>query len=165
MEYISMYQKLSEPFIEKYIEKLDMEYISMYQKLSEPFMEKYKGILNNAAITSSWQSKTVAFKKGAIEKTKLYECFDEYFIAYKGIRSDRYSKFNFQYQYLKGNSYESFADFSNNESSFGLSVWTEEKATRYCSELVVKVKVRYEDIARVVQDEGKIRCTKIEILS
>lgn len=43
-----------------------------------------------------------------IEKTDLYECHEDYFYAYKNIRSDRYSHFNFQYQYLPGETYNCF---------------------------------------------------------
>ena len=85
-------------------------------------------------------------------------------IAYKGIRSDRYSNYNFQYQYLPGETYASWCDCSSGENSFGLSVWTEEKAREYCKLLVVKVKINYEDVGRVVHDGGKIRCKKITIL-
>ena len=96
--------------------------------------------------------------------TGLYECHDDYFIAYKGIRRDRYSNFNFQYQYLKGETYETWCDCSADESSFGFSAWTEKGARLYCNELVVRVKVRYEDVGRVVHNGGKIRCFKMEVL-
>ena len=39
--YISIYQKLSESFIEKHIDKVKWNYISMFQTLSESFIEKY----------------------------------------------------------------------------------------------------------------------------
>ena len=48
--------------------------------------------------------------------------------------------------------------------SFGLSVWTENQARDYCNELVVKVKVNYEDVGRVVQDGGKRRCRKLTVI-
>ena len=115
-------------------------------------------------IADSWHYKSVEEKKKAVIDTGLYECHDDYFIAYKGIRRDRYSRFNFQYQYLKGHTYETWCDCSDNEDSFGFSAWTEESVKQYCSELVVRVKVRYEDVGRVVHDDGKIRCFKIEIL-
>ena len=38
---ISIYQTLSEKFIEKYIDKVDLYLISIYQKLSEEFIEKH----------------------------------------------------------------------------------------------------------------------------
>ena len=40
--YISMFQKLSESFIEKHIDKVNWGYISGHQKLSEEFIEKHK---------------------------------------------------------------------------------------------------------------------------
>ena len=97
--------------------------------------------------------------------TGMYECYDDYFIAYKGIRSDRYSAYNFQYQYLPKETYECFADTSNTESSFGLSVWDYENAKEYCDKLIVKCKVYYSDVARVVHHGGKIRCNKITVLN
>src|SRR5574344_694303 len=38
---ISKYQTISESFIEKHIDKVEWDYISKYQKLSEEFIEKY----------------------------------------------------------------------------------------------------------------------------
>ena len=115
-------------------------------------------------VDKSWHYKSVEEKKKAVVDTGLYECHEDYFIAYKGIRSDRYSKYNFQYQYLKGEIYETWCDCSAEENSFGFSAWTESEAKRYCNELVVRVKVRYEDVGRVVHDGGKIRCFKVEVL-
>ena len=40
--YISMYQKLSEQFIEQFKEKVDWIYISKHQKLSEQFIEQFQ---------------------------------------------------------------------------------------------------------------------------
>ena len=115
-------------------------------------------------IADSWHYKSVEEKKKVVMDTGLYECYEDYFIAYKGIRRDRYSAYNFQYQYLKGHTYETWCDCSVDENSFGFSAWTESGARDYCDELVVRVKVRYEDIGRVVHNGGKIRCFKMEIL-
>ena len=161
--YISAYQ-LSESFIREFQDKVDWYCISRYQKLSNEFIEEFKGKLGINKIKESWHYKTTEEKKQAVIATGLYECHEDYFIAYKGIRSDRYSKFNFQYKYEKGGIYESWCDTSNDENSFGLSVWDEKNARGYCNELVVKVKVNYEDVGRVVHDGGKIRCFKIEVL-
>ena len=163
--YISLYQKLSEEFIREFKDKLDWYEISKYQKLSESFIKEFQNKLYFDGIRDSWNYKDESFKKKAIIESKMYECHDDHFIAFKGIRSDRYSKYNFQYQYLKGETYTCHADHSNNENSFGLSVWTEKEATNYCSQLVVKVKVYYKDVARMVHKNGKIRCTKINILN
>ena len=163
-KYISEYQKLSEDFISKFQDKVDWHCISKYQKLSEDFISELKDKLGIKFIKDSWHYKTTEEKKQAIIDTKLYECHEDYFIAYKGIRSDRYSKYNFQYQYEKGGVYESWCDCSNNENSFGLSVWDKDNATSYCKQLVVRVKVKYEDVGRVVHDGGKVRCFKLEVL-
>lgn len=162
---ISTYQKLSEDFIEKFSDKIDWCHIARYQKLSNDFINKYSDRLIMPFIYNSWAYKPTKFKKQAVIDTGLYECHDDYFIAYKGIRSDRYSDFNFQYQYLPGVTYETHADYSNNEGSFGFSAWTYKKAKYYCPELVVKVKIYYEDVARVVHNGGKIRCSKMTVLN
>lgn len=108
---------------------------------------------------------TTQQKKEAVIQTGLYECHDEYFIAYKGIRWNRYSAFNFQYPYLPGETYTTHADYTEEEDSFGFSAWTQERARNYCSELVVKVKIYYEDVARVVHNGGKIRCCRMTVLT
>jgi hypothetical protein len=66
---------------------------------------------------------------------------------------------------MTGETYESFCDCSKNENSFGLSVWTESEAKSYCCGLVIKVKVNYEDVGRVVHNGGKIRCKKFTVLT
>lgn len=38
------------------------------------------------------------------------------------------------------------------------------KESDYCNELVIKVKVYYEDITAVVHNGGKIRCKKLTVL-
>ena len=157
---VSYYQKLSEDFIERHADKVCWVYINLYQKLSEKFRKKH----NIKTSRNNWLYKSTAFKKKAVQNTGLYDCHEDYFIAYKGIRSNRYSRYNFQYKYEKGGVYESTADFTAEENSFGLSAWTEEKARSYCNELVVRVKIYYKDVARVVHVGGKIRATKIEIL-
>jgi len=162
---ISKYQKLSEEFIKEFQYKVNWTGISRYQILSEEFIEEFSDKLYLAEIRDSWNYVDEEFKKKAIIKSKMYECHDDYFIAYKGIRSNRYSKYNFQYKYFPNGTYKCHADHSNNENSFGLSVWTKKEATDYCDELVVKVKVFYKDVARMVHHNGKIRCTKINILN
>ena len=162
--YISANQHLSEDFIREFADKVDWDWISKYQRLSKKFIREFKDDIYMGLITDSWQYKSTEEKKKAVMDTGLYECHEDYFIAYKGIRKDRYSRFNFQYQYLKGHTYETWCDCSIEECSFGFSAWTEEKARDYCNELVVRVKVRYEDVGRVVHDGGKIRCFKLEVL-
>ena len=162
--YISANQHLSENFIREFKDEVNWAWISAYQHLSKEFIEEVKDNLYMNFIADSWHYKSVEEKKKAVMDTGLYECHDDYFIAYKGIRKDRYSRFSFQYQYLKGHTYETWCDCSSNESSYGFSAWTKEGAREYCKELIVRVKVRYEDVGRVVHDGGKIRCFKMEIL-
>ena len=161
---ISKYQHLSEDFIREFKNDVEWLYISEYQHLSKEFIEEFKDKIYMRLSADSWLYKSVEEKKKAVIDTGLYECHDDYFIAYKGIRSDRYSRWNFQYQYLKGETYETWCDCSDNEDSFGFSAWTKKEAREYCDELVVRVKVRYEDVGRVVHNGGKIRCFKLEIL-
>ena len=162
--YISANQHLSENFIREFKDEVNWAWISAYQHLSKEFIEEFKDKIYVNFIADSWHYKSVEEKKKAVMDTGLYECHDDYFIAYKGIRKDRYSRFSFQYQYLKGHTYETWCDCSSNESSYGFSAWTKEGAREYCKELIVRVKVRYEDVGRVVHDGGKIRCFKMEIL-
>ena len=158
---ISIYQKLSEKFIREFQNKIDWYCISEYQKLSSEFIKKF--VLN--IDEDNWLYKTTEFKKQQIIDCGLYECHENYFIAYKAIRNDRYSHYNFQYQYLPNQTYEAHCDCTDNENSFGLSVWTYEGAKNYNGRgLIVKVKVKYEDVGRLVHGENKIRCFKIEIL-
>ena len=162
--YISANQHLSENFIREFKDEVNWAWISAYQHLSKEFIEEFKDKIYMNFIADSWHYKSIEEKKKAVMDTGLYECHDDYFIAYKGIRKDRYSRFSFQYQYLKGHTYETWCDCSSNESSYGFSAWTKEGAREYCKELIVRVKVRYEDVGRVVHDGGKIRCFKMEIL-
>ena len=103
---ISKYQKLSEQLIDKYSDKVNWYNISKYQKLSEEFINKHSDKLNKKLLEDNWNYKDSEYKKSQVVATGLYECYDDHFIAYKGIRSDRYSKYNFQYQYLANNEYE-----------------------------------------------------------
>ena len=51
-KYISMYQKLSESFIEKFANKVDWNCILTYQKLTESFIEKYSDKVNWICISA-----------------------------------------------------------------------------------------------------------------
>ena len=95
---ISINQKLSESFIEKYADRVNWDYISIYQKLSEEFRIKH----NLTISEHSWLYTDTQSKRKAIEDCGLYEFDGDCVLAYKGIRSDNYSKFNFQYKYEVG---------------------------------------------------------------
>ena len=158
---ISINQKLSENFIREFKDKIYWCYIIRFQKLSDDFIKEFELNIDK----DDWLYKSTEFKKKQIIDCGLYECHEDYFIAYKAIRNDRYSHFNFQYQYLPNQTYECHCDCTNNIDSFGLSVWTYESAKDYNDRgLIVKVKVKYEDIGRLVHDSNKIRCFKIEVL-
>ena len=161
-ESISKYQKLSENFIREFQDKIDWLSVSKYQKLSLEFIKEFDLDINK----NNWLYKNTDFKKKQIVDCGLYECHEDYFIAYKAIRIDRYSHYNFQYQYLPNEVYECHCDCTNEDNSFGLSVWTYEGAKNYYNNrgLIVKVKVMYEDVGRLVHNSNKIRCSKIEIL-
>ena len=181
---ISVWQKLSEDFIEANKDCVDWELICKYQKLSENFIRNNINLVNLNIVRdyqtlspefvkefdikfneNNWLYKDSDFKKKKVLETGLYECHDDYFIAYKNIRKDRYSHYNFQYQYLKGETYECHCDTTETENSFGLSVWTKDKAENYHDNgIIVKVKIKYEDVGRVVHEGGKIRCFKFEVL-
>ncbi len=186
---ISEYQKLSEDFIREFQDKVDWRCISKYQPLSEGFILKFKDkviwyfISRYQVVSKEFlaefgfelfgmklynnSDKPASYWKREVQETGLYECYEDFFYAYKGIRSDRYSAFNFQYRYLPGETYECFSDYSDDENSFGLSVWTKEEAEGYCNELVVKVKVYYKDVTAVIYDyseNAKIRCKQLTVL-
>ena len=162
--WISERQHLSEDFIREFKDRVKWGFISKHQYLSDDFIREF----NLSISKDNWLYKDKHFKEQKIRECGLYECHNDYFLAYKSIRKDRYSHYNFQYQYLPGGVYESHADYTDNESSFGLAAWTEEKARDYNnSGIIVVVKIRYEDVARLVydDDDGKIRCTRLEIMS
>ena len=166
---ISIFQELSEPFIEKHGDKIDLFLISRYQKLSKKFIEKYAfDLIFKIEIEDSWHYKTKEEKKSEILETGLYECYDNYFIAYKAVRRDGLSLFNCQYKYKKGKIYETWADTSSSENSFGFGCGTFWHVKNYGEcylSKIIKVKVYYKDVARVVYNGEKIRAFKIEILN
>ena len=159
---ISIYQKLSENFIENYKDKVDWYYISKHQKLSIEFRKKY----NIQIEKDNWLYKPVNFKLKKLKEYGLYEIIDnKYIIAYKGIRSDNYSKYNFQYLYEIGKEYESNCDCHiNNGNSFGLSAWTLKGAKEYCNEKIIKVQIAIKDLGAIVHKGKKLRCSKFKVL-
>ena len=158
---ISYQYILSENFIQEFKNKVDWGRISECQKLSDDFIKEFDLNIDK----DNWLYKSIDFKKQQIIDCGLYECHEDYFIAYKAIRNDRYSHYNFQYQYLPNQTYECHCDCTSNENSFGLSVWTYEGARNYNNrDLIVKVKMKYEDVGRLVHNSNKIRCFKIEVI-
>ena len=85
LNYISMYQKLSEKFIEKHGDKLDWGYISTYQKLPESFIEKYNDKVDWDYI-SKYQTLSEEFIEKYCDKVKwyfisIYQILSEEFIV------------------------------------------------------------------------------------
>ena len=99
-------------------------------------------------------------------KEQGYKKDGSYIYAYKSTRIGGYSLYNFQYKYEIGKEYESHADHNlGNSNSFGLSAWTEEKALDYYSRgELYKVKIHINDIAAIVHDNQKLRCTKFMVV-
>jgi hypothetical protein len=163
-EWISQHQVLSEDFIREFQNKVNWDEISKYQKLSDEFFEEFQDKLPKPS-ENNWLYVSNEVKKKAIEDCGLYEMDGDFVIAYKGIRSNNYSKFNFQYKYEIGNVYESHCDCNNEEeNSFGLSAWTLKRAKEYCNEKIIKVKIHISDIGALVHNYHKIRCFKFEVL-
>ncbi len=159
--YISCYQKFSEDFIRELQDEVNWGCISVFQKLSEDVRNEFKLEIPK----TNWLYTSNEEKMEAIKDCKLYEIDGEYVIAYKGIRSDNYSVFNFRYKYELGETYEAHCDYNNeNKNSFGLSVWTLDKAREYCSQKIVKVKIHISDIGALVHDCHKIRCSRMTVL-
>ena len=160
-DYISVSQKLSEEFIDRNADRVDWLRISQYQKLSREFRIKH----NLELPENNWLYADKETKRKAIADCNLYELDGDYVIAFKGIRSDGYSKYNFQYHYELGGIYEAHADHNlDHENSFGLAAWTEESARYYCNEKLIKAKIHLEDVAALVHIGGKIRCTRFEVI-
>ena len=160
---ISKYQNLTEPFIRKFKKKVNWDNISKYQKLSEEFREKHHIKVDKEDI---WLYKTTEEKKQAVKGTGSYYCFNDYFIAYKAIRSDRSSLETKRYIYNKGETYCANCDTTKEWYSFGLSAWTY-KGAQYdggADSIIVRVKIYYEDVGRVVNLSDRIRCFKFTVL-
>lgn len=169
LDYISKYQKLSEKFIEKNIDKVNWDYISKYQWLSEEFIEKNK----IKKLHNNWIYDTIEEKEDFIQKNTQYKILQDkkgkFIIAYKAIRDDNYSLYNFQFKYEVGKIYESHCDCNlDEESSFGLSAWTYEEAIsygrKYINYKIIKVKIYINDIGAIIKNNKKIRCFKFEVV-
>ena len=158
---ISAYQRLSEEFVREFADRVNWDRISAYQKLSEEFMKEFGLEVSD----KSWMYKDLEFKREYIKKNTEYELAGDFVIAYKSCRSDGYSRFNFQYFYEVGGTYECHSDCNvDNENSFGLSAWTREGALDYCKEKLFKVKIHLDDLSCLVHNNHKIRCSKLMII-
>ncbi len=163
--YVSRCQKLSEDFIREFKDRVDWHDIFYYQKLSVKFRKEFGLVLRPP---NSWLYKSTKSKLAYIKAETDYELVDndKAIIAYKSVREDGHSVFNFQYHYEVGGVYESHCDMNlSNKNSFGLSSWTLKKAKSYYGQgKIFKVKILIKDIGAIVHDNQKIRSTRIEIL-
>ena len=153
---VSKYQTLSEAFIIKHKNEVNWKYISSNQKLSEGFINKYKDYLDMELVKDNWLNKSEEFKRNIVRKTGLYECYDDYFIAYTLFFEDAYV----------GMVIERFADGSSDEYGVGLSVMPKEDADFISKKAIIKCKVYYNDVARILYDciNGEVRCSKYEVI-
>lgn len=135
--------------------------IIKYQKVDQAFIDKF----NLEKEENNWLYETGDYKLNVIKNTNRYETDDNYVYAYKGIRHDYYSHFNFHYKYEIGGTYESHCNYNyRNENSFGLSAGTKNFAYSYCDRKVVKVKIHKDDIGALVHNNKKIRCCKFTVI-
>lgn len=159
-------QHLSMEFVQQFI--LDNPNISTYYKTHElPLYIKLPGYeyLENA----SWLYQSKEFKKEQIVNTKMFECYDDYFIAYKRVRNDGTSLFDIKFKYEKGKVSESTCDYTPHEVSFGLHVGPK-KIVQLSPESplqqskVIKCKVRYEDVGYLTTSKlYTVRCCRLEV--
>jgi len=186
---ISYSQKLSEEFIERFQNELSWNYISAYQILSENFIRKFSHLVNDRNITRyqklspefrkefnikvpkhNWLYATIKTKETHIKRKTSYEIQEDeqgkYILAYKVIRRDNYSAYNFQYKYEVGQEYEAHCDCNLREdNSFGLSAWTLKMAKAYHNRgKIILVKIYLKDIGAIVHDGNKIRCFKFKVM-
>lgn len=190
-EYILKYQKLSSEFSKKISSESwskrkykmlpyqkNIFTIQLLDTLSEEEINKYVG--------NSWLYKSRDFRKEQVINLKLDECFDDYFIASIIVDNNRFQPLNFHFKFEKQKTYEIFATQTEEESNRGHSrtkgfivgdvndlfeyygIDTYHSKREYYS---LKVKVYYEDVARIVgrdtnyKEKNKIiRCCKLYVM-
>ena len=181
--YISRNNPLSEDIIREFQDYVDWYYISKYQILSREFCEEFKDKLHKDVLyiqqfdnlpyrpdyTNSWSYEQ---KIEMVENSKYKNIIQsdnngDYIVVYKGIKRDRKSKYNPNFIYLVGETYETRSDDCLiNRNSYGFGAWDYENAKRYCHELVVEVKIYINDITAIISNNNdKIRCKRMTILT
>lgn len=174
--YISMVQTLSEAFIKEFKDKVNWENITRYQKLSNEFINDFSDILkangylwdNVITYQQSATLKTAEEKKQAVIATGLYDCYDNYFVAYKAVRSDRYPSKYFTQRYFRGDRCESFCDCVTMDESFGLSAGTENTARIYQKLIkeseIIRVEIYYADLGILIDNGNSLRCFSFKVI-
>lgn len=181
------YQKLSESFIKKHEtyfsstlligmlishQLLSKEYITyLINKYNPKVCDDFDIIDINIEtdLDPYWQYKSADERLEIIKKSGLYEIEGDYVLAYKSIRKNGYSKFNFQYKYEVGLYYTSKADYNTlNNASYGFSSWTLkyvlENYYYSSSNKIVKVKIHKSELAALVHNDNKIRSTAFYVI-
>ena len=171
---ISTYQKLSEDFIERNADRVNWQLISKYQFLTEDFIARNRDRLDTDLLADNWMYCSAQEKKAAIMESGLYECCDDFFYAYKCIRDDRYSMHTFRFCYLPGKTYETFASGASDSGEIGFSAYAKKYAPELTfapgikSELMIKVKVYYKDVAGIYCNPQRnyewVRCSKMTVI-
>lgn len=165
---IAVHQKLSDKFILKHKDKFKVDVLAMYQLLSK----ETQNILNAELISNdlNWLYLTKEEKINFIKSNcgDAYEIVDnDYIIAYKSVKTDNYSHFNFLYKYEIGKEYEAHCDCNlDHKNSFGLSAWTKEKVLSLLAvQKVLKLHINIEDVgAIIVSEHNKIRAKKFKVV-
>jgi hypothetical protein len=181
-------QRMSENFIKKHEECFGESYIGLLittQRLSIEYItdlnKRYNliiwpddklGIKFNIEtnLSNCWQYKSADEKLEIIKKTNLYEIKGDYVIAYKSIRKNGYSNYNFQYKYEVDSYYTTKADYNIlNTASFGFSAWTlKHVLTKYYNwheNKIIKIKIHKSEIAALVHNDNKIRSTALYVIN
>lgn len=183
--YILKYQKLSSEFSrvissESWSERkfLMLPYqkndftLDVLSTLSEEKKSEYLG--------DTWLYKSTDFRKSQILNLKLFECYEDFFIANIIVDSNRYEMMNFHYQFNKNTTLEIFATQTDekNEKGYsrekGFNVGTYENLYEFYNikyspkkYFKVTVKVYYEDVARIFFKNALypiVRCKKLTVL-
>lgn len=166
-KYVSEYQALSEKFIEQYKNKLDLDLVIKSQKLSDNFFKKY----NLTKPVNNWLYETVENKLKYIQENSKFkiqndEKGDMYLIAYKTVKDDYSSIFNYGYKFIPGNIYNNHCNCDLTEdNSFGINLTTKQRSIDwYDNGRLLIVKVYIKDIGSFIPKTQKVRVFKVEII-
>jgi hypothetical protein len=159
---ICVYQKMSEGYIKLLwggLTEDQRNLVCKYQKMSEGYIKS-----NKLTIPWRFDRLTQAERFRLIEQyckdnNLEYDAKNKTLYAFKTIRNDWYSNFNFSVKYkLNQEARVDMCDCTNSENSFGLSAWTKNKALEYYDKgKLLKVAVKFDDVGFLRKD-GKIRC-------
>jgi hypothetical protein len=173
---VTLYHQLSKEFLMDKFQDLYWPWVIKYQKafreissgfLKDNFLDHYLDHPDSRCKKGNWLNASTEFKLKYIQNNTDYDIFhDKYIIAYKSVRADGYSIFNFHYKYEVDGVYESNCNCDLDAvDGHGLSAWSRKGALNYHGlGKLFKVKINIEDIGAIV-GKGKIRCFKLEVLS